>query len=265
MSSFAPTAPSFGADTTPWEPTSVIPPRRLGQLLSEARASRGWTIDDAAEASGGSVGHWDLAAAERGTSDLDDSVLAEICSLYGVNTGSLVPSRSKLIVDMAEGRLWVSETQHKAKISARSPREDVLARYLSMVYVMRDIEPGEHMHMRQADIEVLGSALRAGSDTVSSDLERLMANPHLGVSWRTRLLSRKFLVPAAGLLVAFCGAGALIVTSGDSGNVSAEPPASAPAQVKGTSAVAPPAEVGTAVVQERNADGTPGSVVVRGG
>ena len=33
---------------TAWERVSVVPPRRLGRLLSEARSARGLTLDELA-------------------------------------------------------------------------------------------------------------------------------------------------------------------------------------------------------------------------
>ncbi len=254
-----------------WEPTQVVPPRRLGHILSRARSDRGWTLEDAAEASKGRYGLWQLAAVERGTGQLGDSDLREICGIYGIDRGSLVPLRSHLVVDLEEGRLWVEETAREARVPPDSPRREVLARYLTMVYAMRGIDPGTYITMRADDLDTLGAALRTGTRSIRNDLAGLMDEPDGQMAWRTRLLSKRFLVPAAGMLVAVCGVGALILTSGDADQAGADavrPAVTSPFSIVATTqpaAASQPAAVGPATVQERDASGAPGEVVERTG
>ena len=249
----------------PWEHAGLIPPRRLGALLSESRSRQGATLADVAEASNGRFSFATLASVERGTTALTEKELSKVAELYGVQADSLIPTRSRLVVDLEEGRMWVAQTRHKARLDGRSTTHDVLARYLSMVYCMREIDPGTKITLRVEDLDVLGAALSTGVDRVAADLEALMDDPDGTVSWRARLLRRSVLIPAAGLLVAFSGIGALILTqASDPTPAGASEPATATAG--GTGDVAPGPDdvrIGTAVVQERNADGTPGPITER--
>jgi transcriptional regulator with XRE-family HTH domain len=255
----------------PWEQAGLIPPRRLGSLLSASRAAKGLTLADMALQSNGEFSLSALASIERGTTPVFGPDLERVVELYGLEADSFIPTRSKLVVDMDEGRMWVSETRHRAKVGRQATRSEVLARYLSMVYCMRGIDPGTRVTLRVEDLDVLGASLGTGVGRIVSDLEALMDDPGGQVTWRSRLLKKSVLVPAAGLLVAFCGAGALVLTSGgDAGAAERQPAAPAATSATGEDVgfhaagdVAGDVRLGPAVVQERNADGTPGPVVDR--
>jgi hypothetical protein len=187
--------------------------------------------------------------------------------LYGVDVTSVVPPRSMLEIDLDEGVLRVDGRRSSTEIGEGADRQQVLSRYLALVYSMRQIEPGDKLTLRTGDLDVLGKALRVGHDTLTADLDALMANPGDVVGWRHRLLRRKVLIPAAGVLVTFCGAAALVMVPGagadsdqPAGNASATTVATANGNGNGAGT-----GIGTAIVQERNADGTPGPVRVRGG
>jgi hypothetical protein len=162
-------------------------------------------------------------------------------------------------VDLEEGRLLVDD--NRTRLGRRADRDDVLTRYLAMVYAMRHIEPGTPIPLRVDDLDVLGRALRVGSRTLTADLQSLMANPDDLVGWRTRILRRKVLFPAAGVLVAFCGVGALLLVQ------PAEAPSTTnvntPAAAVNPSSPLPSADIGEAIVQERGTDGSAGPVQVR--
>lgn len=258
-----------GAVTTlvpAWDTAGVVPPRRLGSLLSEARASHGMTITDLSEQGHGHYSAANLASIERGTTYLDDRSLKAIVDLYGIEVGSLVPERSELVVDLAEGFLSVSDANASVKLHRSAAPDEVLSRYLAMVYRMREIDPGTTISIRDRDLGVLESVLEISLDDIVGGLDTLMDEVDGRVAWRTRLLSRRFLVPAAGLLVAMCGATALVLAQApdDLSPVGAN---EAPAATRTQSTVAslPPAvKLGPATVQERGSDGTPGPIAVRG-
>ncbi len=248
----------------PWEQAGLIPPRRLGSLLSESRAAKGLTLADMAIESAGRFSLSALASIERGTTPVFGPDLEEIVELYGLESDSFIPTRSRLVLDLDEGRMWVSETRHRSKLGRQATRSEVLSRYLSMVYCMRGVDPGTQITLRAEDLDVLQDSLGLGIGRIVSELEVLMDDPEGQVSWRSRLLKRSVLVPAAGLLVAFFGAGALVLTSGDAG--AAEAPQHDEGQEAQASATAAPSdevELGPAVVQERDADGNPGPIVDR--
>jgi len=249
-----------------FEHVGVVPPRRLGALLSSERVRRGLTIEEISEASQGRLPLHRLSSIERGTARLDDRELALLIDLYGVAASSLVPERSQLMIDLDEGLLWVNETSNRTKVHSSAGRDEVLSRYLAMVYSMRHIEPGTHVSLRVDDVDVLGRALRAGTDTIIADLDALMSSHGGSVSWRVAALRSRIVVPAAGVLVAFCAAGALLLVQGNAVAASAEVrPETTPTTIVSATGgtVVQPVSVGTAVIQERNADGTPGPVLPR--
>ena len=193
---------------------------------------------------------------------VSDEDARKLATIYGLESTSLVPPRSKLIVDLSEGLLTVDDRSLRVGRSSPS-RDEVLARYLTLVYSMRRLEPGAPLTLRVDDLDVLGRALRVGSRTLETDLESLMAHPEQLLGWRSRLLKRRVLIPAAGVMVALLGVGALVLVQGPQ---SAEAGTNPSVAVPAATATAPvPVDIGSAVVQERNADGTPGPVVVRNG
>ena len=257
----------IGALVPAWDRAGLVPPRRLGALLSTARAAKGLTITDVADSVDSRFTAARLASIERGTTHLDDISLRQIVALYGIDAGELVPDRSRLIIDLSEGVLRVPDAGAKAHLGPEASRSDVLSRYLAMVYRMRDIDPGTSISLRVEDLDVLGVALQVGSGELTADLDALMSEVDGPVAWRSRLLRRKFLVPAAGLLVAFSGVTALLLVQSDDAStpVVSEPTSIATMAPTTTVAPMPPAvKLGPATAQERGPGGQPGPIVVRG-
>jgi hypothetical protein len=243
-----------------WEFAGLAPPRRLGALLGEMRAASGTSIDELAARSGDVWTVEGLEAAERGGVEFDDARLQQVAELYGVDIADIVPPRSRLVVDLDEGILRMDGRRTATEIGDGADRHEVLARYLALVYSMRRVPPGSEITLRVDDLDVLGRCLRVGQHTLMADLESLMENPDDLVGWRMRLLRRKVMIPAVGILVSFCGAAALIMVSGEPATATTT---HSPAAV--TASTVPQAEIGTAITQERGPDGTPGPVVVRNG
>jgi hypothetical protein len=138
----------------------------------------------------------------------------------------------------------------KVKVGREAGRQEVLSRYLAMVYSMRGIDPGTHITLRLDDLDVLGSALHLRPRDAAADLEALMDDPGEIVSERVSILRSKLLVPAAGILVALLTAGTLVLVEQRAGADAGTPA---------------PVSISTAAVQARNPDGTPGPVQVRNG
>ena len=180
-----------------WEHAGLAPPRRLGTLLAQARLASGTSLDELASSSA----EWTverLEAVERGGVEFDDGQLAGVATLYGVDVATIVPPRSKLVVDLDEGILRVDGRRSATEVGEGADRHEVLARYLALVYSMRQVQPGTEITLRVDDLDVLGTCLRVGRQTLVADLESLMSNPDDLVGWRLRLLRKKVLVPARG-------------------------------------------------------------------
>lgn len=241
--------------------STLIPPRRLGALLSQARSDAGMTLEEIASLAQGRFTLSILSSIERGTWAISDEDARWLGMIYGIQSTSLVPPRSRLIVDLEEGFLQVDD--YRAAVQRSAPSNDeVLARYLSMVYSMRRIDPGRTVVLRDEDIDVLGRALRMNTRSVAVDLEALMSRPVDLVRWRDRLLKRRVFIPAAGVMVAALSAGALVLVQGPDpvGAQTNDVPA-----LNTSATLSVPVDIGTAIVQERNADGTAGEVQVRTG
>lgn len=155
------------------------------------------------------------------------------------------PERVKLIVDLDVGRLAAGSVSRS--LAGPSPTPDqVLATYLSLVYTVRNAEPGTPLVLRRGDLDVLAEVLRLSEPDVQRRLDELMVEPHGEVQRGRQLLRRRVLVPAVGIVVAVTALGALVlVVDRDD----ATPPSSPPGVVA-------PADVGTARTQTRNPDGS---------
>lgn len=242
--------------------TALVPPRRLGSLLSEARASRGSTLEELAEASRGQFSTARLSSIETGSVTLDDAQLASLATLYGMNTTELVPNRSKLFVDLTEG--VVNVDGRRTDLPPAAGRDEVLGSYLGLVYSMRELDRGTKLTLRAEDLDVLGRVLDLGPSTVEANLVSLMRDLEASPTWRERLLQPRVLLPAAGILVAFCAVGALLLVPGDPGP-SNSVGLTVPVRTEAPAAAPVPVDIGTAVVQERDAAGNPGPIQPRTG
>ena len=254
-------------DTDPeFESIALVPPRRLGRLLTEARATAGFTLEDVALRCGPAISLSGLASIERGTRVVDDRELQVLVDAYGLASQSLVPPRSRLIVDLDGGILEVDGRREPIGPVDVS-RDEVLSRYLTLVYSMRETTPGRPVPLRVEDLETLGRVLRTGPGAIQADLEALMSRSG-PVSQRYGLLSRKVLVPAAGVLVALLGAGALVLVDGSAATAQGNTGAATTTTTSVTanaSSTDPGVRIGTAAVQSRQPSGAPGPVVERTG
>ncbi|MFM7068315.1 MAG: helix-turn-helix domain-containing protein [Actinomycetes bacterium] len=235
----------------------LVPPRRLGALLSEARVARGYSLEDAASRTGGRLSSVALLEAETGHRRLDDRDLAAVADLYGISTTDLVPARAELVIDLNEGTISAGrEGAQIAVVPDAEDREEILARYLTLVYSMRRTPPGTSIPLRVGDMAILAETLGVSVDQVSAELRTMMAPGSLGaakVQKRHRRLRGRVLVPAIGVIVAATAVGTLLMVPQQSGANSTDK-----AGVNG--AVVPAPQIGDAIVVERNPDGSPGAV-----
>lgn len=239
-------------------PELLLPPKRLGTLLAEARLSRGYTLGEVADALGSDWDPIELLEVETGRKPLLDPDLEVLTGLYGIATTSLIPQRSRLVIDLDEGVLSVGS--HQVALDAAAHHKDVLERYLAMVYTMRDMPTGRELTLRTPDMDVLGAALRRPADEVEAHLRELMLASATVVEPRMKRLRGRLLIPAIGLVVAATAAGVLLLV-----NDSDATPAPNDDNAVESTAVTPPSqvEIGDAILQERLPDGTPGEVQVR--
>jgi transcriptional regulator with XRE-family HTH domain len=226
----------------------IVPPRRLGLLLADARADRGLTIDDVASRSGLDAGK--LALIESGESHLTEAQLATVLTGYGTTLEELLPVRKQVVLDLDGGQLLVAE--EVVALQDAPTADDVLSAYLSLVYTLRRATPGEAVVLRGFDVAVLAKALDLAEPEVETRLHDLMASPTAEVSRLTKVFRSKLLLPIVGAVVVATALGTVLVLRNDDRST---PP---PTGVRTTEV--PPAEVIPPANQERNSDGSSGPV-----
>jgi hypothetical protein len=237
----------------------LVPPRRLGQILTQARESRGVSVDVVTEELARNNVAIDLREVEAGRARIDDRQVQQLARIYGIETGTLVPMRSRLIVDLSEG--VIQDERTRSAIRFDPDRGETLRRYLALVYQMRNAAPGQDLTLRIEDMQVLAEAFGTDSLTIESELRTLMAADAATITTTRSRLSARVLVPAAGILLAVTAIGALVFVQSTS-----EAPAPAPAPAPAVAEVpldqlppAPVADVGPdAITVERLPDGSVG-------
>lgn len=196
----------------------LVPTARLGRVLETARAARGLDLERVAARTDHHFSPQALSAIEGGRLRLERLELEMLADVYGVRSGELIPGRGELVIDLEGGTLAAGVHQTRLTDGAATEPEEVLVQYLSLVYTMRDIEPGRSIPLRDLDLEVLSQALADSPDGLHGRLTALMANPDDRIGQRSRRLRRRLVVPAAGILVGATAVGVLIMiqAGGDS-------------------------------------------------
>jgi len=244
----------------------LVPPRRLGQLLASARVRNGFSLDEAASALGPQWSALELLEIETGHRPVLDTDLATLTNLYEIPTTNLIPPRSHLMLDLDERVLEVGH--QRAQLQGEVvERQEVLSRYLSMVYAMRDVTPGRSVPLRLPDLDVLSGVLGAPRHQLEDELITMMVADSESLGRRTRALKGRLLIPVIGVVVAVTAVGALLLVTNDSDAVT-NPGGTTQATVISDTTVAGDTsavttDIGDAVVQERLPDGTPGPVETR--
>lgn len=222
---------------------------------------RGLTVAEVCDEVGGSIDDLELLEIETGRRSITDEDLVALADLYGLKTSSMIPGRSRLVIDLDEG--VIDADGATADLSDAAQRRDVLSRYLALVYTMRGKEPGTTITLRIADLDVLAEALGCDRRSVEDELVSLMVATPEPVRKRFRLLRGRTVVPVVGVLVASTTAGALVLTDAKD-SAAAEPQRPVAEQsVREVGVANPTVVIDDAAFQDRNADGTPGVVQVR--
>jgi len=190
---------------------SLIPPGRLGALLSSKRQEAGLDLATIARASNGSLDLRDLEAIEKGWNRVNENQIETLAEIYNLESNTIVPSRSKLIVDLDGQTLSVGEKQ---TTFGSDNYDQILEQYLSLLYLLRDIKPGTELTLRNPDLFALEEALQKSVSDIEKQLFGLMSQPQ--IVKRTKWLSQKKIIPAAGLLVGLTSFGSLVILNGNS-------------------------------------------------
>ena len=108
---------------------------------------------------------------DNGTGPLptpDDTLLKQLFSLYGVEGAGLLPTRSQLVINLNEGRISVEDSE--VSTEGLSGPDEILTRYLALVYHLRNMPLGTAAHLRDLDLEVLSTALEIETTDIKKRL-----------------------------------------------------------------------------------------------
>ncbi|MCC6434464.1 MAG: hypothetical protein IT196_05490 [Acidimicrobiales bacterium] len=189
---------------------SLVPPARFGHLLAEYRWASGVDLESLSHLTIGRFDVVDLADIEAGRRPLADDDLVLLSAIYGVHSeGAVHPRRTRLTIDLEEG--FLASGSHRRLLHPDDLVDDVLVRYLGLIIALRGAAPGAQLPLRHDDLLVLSDALLFEPEEIETRLATLMTNPRDRVGRRVRRLSRRTVVPEAGILVAATGEGLLVL------------------------------------------------------
>jgi len=165
---------------------------------------------------------------EHGRRDLDEATLDTLVRICGVEDAGLVPKRSQLVIDLDDGRIAVNHTD--LDVDPLSGPDAVLARYLALVYRLRDLPVGSKLHLRDVDIDVLSTALARQSDDVESRLLQLIADES-DVAQDQKRIRRQLLMPLVGVVIAATAVGTLVLAAEQNDAMPPPPPVATQTEV----------------------------------
>jgi len=147
-----------------------------------------------------------------------------VTALSEVDCGPIVPQRSELTIDMRD---WTMSAAGRAVSFDSAAHTHVLERYLSLVYVLRNHEPGTVVPLRDEDVAILAASLAEREELITEQLRHAMEDSREEVSGLVSWFRKRLWVPRAGALVGVVSVGTLIMVSSDNG-LSHAPPSSLP-------------------------------------
>ena len=193
--------------------STVVPANRLGQLLAEARLREGADLEEFAARGNFTVG--ELSDFEAGHRVLNDSIVSQITSLYALDCGPIIPQRAELTIDLNDNVL--AAAGHALPLSS-AEHDHVLERYLSLVYVLRDNQPGTTVPLRDQDLSILAASLAEREELIAEQLLLAMEQDRQSVNGLVRWFRNRLWVPGAGALVGAVSIGTLVMVSADAGS-----------------------------------------------
>lgn len=198
--------------------STIVPANRLGQLLAEARLREGTDLQELAARSDFTVG--ELSDFEAGHRVLNDTIVQTITRLYAIDCGPIIPQRTELTIDLNENVMMAAG--HALPLSSAA-HDHVLERYLSLVYVLRDSEPGTAVPLRDEDVTILATSLAQKQEFVHEQLLRTMECEGDSVNGLFNWFKQRLWVPGAGAVVGAVSLGTLVMLSSDGTALASEP------------------------------------------
>ncbi|MFN8037397.1 MAG: helix-turn-helix domain-containing protein [Acidimicrobiia bacterium] len=182
----------------------MIPSRRVGALVRAARSRAGLSVRAAAHRIG--VPRATVQAWERGEERVADEHLETLAELYGVTVEALAPARRGVVIDLDQREMRVGHRVEALATTDPTP-DDILAKYLSVLYELRGARPTDPIPLRDDDLSSLADVLGNKPSAVEARLVELMGvTGEEAMRLRRIILRRRVLTPAAGIVL---GAGML--------------------------------------------------------
>jgi hypothetical protein len=222
----------------------LVPPARLGPFVEMGRQQLGMSREEFSQATAGRLTVQDITLLERGRLVCRDTQLAAIQDALGVQFARTVPTRTRLIIDPTQGRLVIGG--NVAEVLPDVSDEELLLRYLALVYLCRRARPGTYVVPRADDVETLSEVMDTTTARVRQRLAR-MPHEHRDV---LRLAVRRAtggrLLPGLGLFVGVHQRGALVMIDSESNTGDTQIGSPQPNPVDGDRAVAAVVPIGPA-------------------
>jgi hypothetical protein len=190
---------------------TLVPPVRLGSLLMHARVESNLSFEGMEAKANGRFSIGDLRLLESGSVAVSDEDIEAAAVLYGIDLTQSTRGPAELVVDRSEGLLAIGEQERM--FTADDNDRDIMVRYLSLVYRLRNSSPGQILPARTGDLDVLSQVFGSTPEQVRLALEDLMLHHASDLRERHSILKRRFAIPAIGVLVALTAAGGLLLTS----------------------------------------------------
>lgn len=201
----------FGVGDVGINEQCAVPANRLGQLLVEARLRKGTDLEILAKEGSFTVG--ELSDLEAGHRLLSNNLVKKVTQLYEVDCGPILPQRNKLVIDLNDNKLTAES--HAVPLDS-TDKDHVLERYLALVYLLRNNEPGTKVTLRDEDLDILAASLAEQRELVEAQLLRAMQPTNKNVGSIFGFFRRHLWVPAAGVLVGATSVGALVLVASPS-------------------------------------------------
>lgn len=190
--------------------STIVPANRLGQLLAEARLKQGTDLQELSARSDFTVG--ELSDFEAGHRVLNDTIVQTITSLYALDCGPIIPQRTELTIDLNQSVMTAAG--HALPLESAA-HDHILERYLSLVYVLRDSEPGTPVPLRDEDVAILAASLAERDELVHEQLLTAMHDDNDSVKGLFGWFRQRLWVPGAGAIVGAVSLGTLVMLSSD--------------------------------------------------
>ena len=188
---------------------SLVPPKRMGRLLANARYRSGVSTTAAAFASYGRFDVLDIRRIEEGDLVVSDDDIQMFAGIYRMDVDRIVPARMELAIDRGEG--WVRVGNRVQSVAPASGDRAVLIRYLALIYELRNVRPGHLIVPRENDLRVLGALFARTPSEMRLRLEVLMRRDRAEVADVQDRLRDRLSVPSIGMLVGLTRIGALLL------------------------------------------------------